>query len=586
MTKALGVYWFDGTDVRLVHGYGAPNDPPVTPVGPEAGALPIGTAAYTIPLTNVIYLDDTGSDSNDGLTANRPKGTLQAAVSACPSGGTIVVRGGEYRQKYVGDMTKPLTIMNYPGETVWFDGSTVVPTSSWTNNGNGTWSCTLLAQFAHGAGANGTDDPTRYVNSAYPMALWPDGVWVNGTRLRQVDSTVTPNSTQFNVNYTTNKATIGQDPTGKEVRLTERDFFMIVKAKVNFLGFGIRRYADDSTRNMVHCVTASGGSLFENMWLVDAALQATSILGTGTTWRYNTFQNAGYLTIGTDTCANATITNNIIEGSNFENMKEQPYSGAIKLVRATNALVRDNVFRNNNCSAVWCDVSCNDVKVINNDMLNNLQGVNYEISHKVTVVNNRIIGITKAGVQICDSDVGRVYNNIIDRGTSYDVWVHEDNRAGVVSAGENPDGVQTWTTVSTEVCNNIFTNYQAKTGTWRLYFDSGASEDASAYFTLVSGNVWSTTSSSSSTSSISRMAAVGQTGSTPIYTSPTAFQTAYPTKVLGTNLTTAIQAPNDSQIASFQSAGRAIPNDICDLLGIAHGTKAVGPILPLPVARS
>lgn len=132
---------------RIIRGsYGAPVPPAATQE--YSGALPIGTAAYAIPSSNVIYLATTGNNANNGLTPATAKASLQAAVDAVPENGTVVVRAGTYNQAYPGNMTKTVTIQNYPNETVWFDGTTQI--TNWTDNGDGTWYCATPAVMESG----------------------------------------------------------------------------------------------------------------------------------------------------------------------------------------------------------------------------------------------------------------------------------------------------------------------------------------------------------------------------------------------------------------------------------------------------
>ena len=97
----------------------------VSPITPQvAGAAPIGTLSRSIPSSNVLYVAPGGSNGNAG-TVGSPKATVAGAVSAASAGWTIVVRGGTYTGA-VGTINKAVTVMNYPGETVWFDGQNTV----------------------------------------------------------------------------------------------------------------------------------------------------------------------------------------------------------------------------------------------------------------------------------------------------------------------------------------------------------------------------------------------------------------------------------------------------------------------------
>jgi hypothetical protein len=139
------------------------------PVTETAGALPIGTASYTIPETNVMIISLTGNDSNSGSVLS-PKRTLQGAQAAASAGWTVVARGGTYTGG-LGVINKAITVQNYPGETVWFDGQTTVQHtmtigSSVRFRGVGfkRYNVTNDAQFERGIVIPGTGSNTLFEN--------------------------------------------------------------------------------------------------------------------------------------------------------------------------------------------------------------------------------------------------------------------------------------------------------------------------------------------------------------------------------------------------------------------------------------
>lgn len=562
---------------------------PPSVAAPEAGALPVGDAQYAIPGSNVVYLATNGNDGNNGLTVGAPKATLQSAIAAVPAGGTIVIRGGEYRQTVTGDVTKQMTIQNYPGEAVWFDGSTQIPTQNWTANGNGTWSADLLAQFPH------PGDAARFTNSESPMGLWPDGVWVDGKRYFHRPNTETPSAEEFTVDYGANTVTIGTNPAGKEVRATARERWMVVKAKMTIRGFGIRRYADhNNTYGMVTTVQASGGTLMENMHLVDAAMNATGVNGTGgSTMRYCTVVRAGYQGIGSNEVWDSVIENCLVLDANWKKMNVAPAAGSIKLCRSTNGIVRNCIM--DGAIGVWYDVSCYDNWCYNN-VSSGVMGFFYEISRRAVFFSNRTPSLNPGKpLEICNSSEVRAWNNDFTRGTAYDIWIHTDDRKGVVSSGENPDGVQNWHCVSpdgagSEVVNNVLANRNGYSGTWRVYMQGDGASDGKwgeQYIDRFASNVVSTQTASSSTTNISRLYAVyrSPTQKPQIFTSMAAVESTFPS-VASNNLVTQVQNPTAGDVAGWQSNASTIPDDICDKVGIPRGTAAVGPVLPAPVART
>lgn len=113
-----------------------------------AGSLAVGSANYSVPGDGTArFVSPSGSNGNAGTEAS-PWQTFEYALVNTAAGGTIVLRAGSYHEgkifvnsssntnsAYVALSTgnANITIQNYPGEEVWFDGSSVI--SSWTISG-------------------------------------------------------------------------------------------------------------------------------------------------------------------------------------------------------------------------------------------------------------------------------------------------------------------------------------------------------------------------------------------------------------------------------------------------------------------
>lgn len=153
------------------------------------GALRPGQASYPVPTSGpVLFVSPSGDDYAAGTEA-APKRTVKAAMSSAASGATIVLRAGTYRESVTTPSSKPLTLQPYPGEEVWFDGSAVY--SSWTSNGNGTWTTGYtISHIRFNADRYKGDDPCRN---------HPDQVWVDDVALTQVADDTTPAAGRFSV---------------------------------------------------------------------------------------------------------------------------------------------------------------------------------------------------------------------------------------------------------------------------------------------------------------------------------------------------------------------------------------------------
>ena len=179
-----------------------------TPTGTYStgGAVDIRDTNYPIP-AGAYFVAPKGSDSNMGKETT-PWRTIAKAVAAAPSGSTIVIHGGTYREGSINLGGKKLTLQPYPHEKVWLNGSLVV--SNWVIDGTVWRSDGWLPQFA-------LDTPSQAIHPNYPMASYRDMVFTNGKSLRQVASLSQVSAGTFYVDYTHHQLYIGDNPTGKTV---------------------------------------------------------------------------------------------------------------------------------------------------------------------------------------------------------------------------------------------------------------------------------------------------------------------------------------------------------------------------------
>ena len=101
---------------------GEPDEPSPPPSQPEPPKTDYPAPTY--------WVSTTGSDKNDGRTADTAFRTIAKAASVVRPGDVVYIRGGVYREyltadkwKTSGQPGKPITIMGAPGENVIIDGS-------------------------------------------------------------------------------------------------------------------------------------------------------------------------------------------------------------------------------------------------------------------------------------------------------------------------------------------------------------------------------------------------------------------------------------------------------------------------------
>lgn len=173
-----------------------------------------------------------------------------------------------------------LTIQNYPGEAVWFDGSRQV--SAWNPDGAqwrlDNWGYTFDHSPTYTAGAPDSTEPGwSFVNAAAPMAAYPDQVFIDGAAQQQVKyrSEVVPGT--FFVDTTNDKIYLGSNPTGRTVHSSALTTAITVRgAGSTVRGIGVRRYAT-SLPLMGTVRSLASGVTLENIVVSDNATQGLFI---------------------------------------------------------------------------------------------------------------------------------------------------------------------------------------------------------------------------------------------------------------------------------------------------------------------
>ena len=316
--------------------------PPRAKLVGSVGSLLVGQAQYPVP-TNAIFVAPNGNDAASG-TRTGPLRTVSAAIAKAGSGATIVLRAGTYHESVTIPPAKGgITIQAYPSERVWFDGSTVV--SGWTQVGrtwvHGGWT----AHFDHSASFTHGDNSGGFVNPAYPMAAWPDQVFINGVGLKQVRSAAQVGPGTFFVNYSARTLTIGTDPTGHEVRASdiERAFYVAAHA-VTLRGFGVRRYATPLPQ-LGAVLLYGGGDVAQNLVVTGNATQGLSFSGVGNLADHVTAADNGMVGIHANMADSFTIQNSLIAHNNVEHFNPSPSAAGVKITRSRGVTIRDSVVK-------------------------------------------------------------------------------------------------------------------------------------------------------------------------------------------------------------------------------------------------
>lgn len=453
----------------------APTGGPTTPgagaarATSTAGAAPVGSTHYPVP-ANAYFVSLAGSDSNPG-TITAPFATATKAIKAAPSGATIVLRQGAYHESLTVPAGKTLTIENYPGETVWFDGSSQV--TNWTASDNAWTADGWTAQFdASPTYTKGAADNTApgwgFVNAAYPMAAHPDMVSIDGVPQTQVASAAGVKPGTFYVDYAAHRLYLGSNPTGHQVRASDLGIALTINgANSKILGVGFHWYAD-SVPTMGAVRVLAPGVLMENTVVSNNATEGIYLggednLGTNDTLRHVTTGGNGLLGIAASYADGLTLDAVRSTGNNSEHFNASPVSGGIKVGRIRGVTVQNSVVSDNLGVGLWFDESTYDATVVGNDIQRNTgNGIAYEISAKGLLADNLITGNGGIGMKVNNASAMTIVNNTIAANTGRPVWIVQDDRvaANLATPGHDPrqklpDPTVTWLLGPVTFSNNI-----------------------------------------------------------------------------------------------------------------------------------
>ncbi len=400
---------------------------PEPPTG-SVGSVPVGTARYPVP-SGAIYVAAKGDSSGSG-TAASPYGSLATAFRKATDGATIVLRGGSYHESVELPFHKKLVVQNYPGEAAWLDGASTM--TGWTQSGS-TWSVPWGFNFAHTVGLSaGVDQTSWWVNPAYPMAGYPEQVWIDGTPLTQVGSASAVTARTFYVDPKAKKLIIGTNPSGKQVEASTLQKAMVVHGTGSTLrGFGIKRYA--TTMNQLGALSLEVNNLtVENVVVRDNATIGIFAWGHNLAMNRVTVTRSGVLGVVLSRLDGATVNQSDISYNNSEYFNEAPVAGGLKTSGVKNITVNKSLFQGNyKSNGLWFDESTQQIKVAGTTFVDNgADGIEVEISDTVKIVDNHFLNNGWAGVRLFNTSHAEVWNNTIVGNKRWSIRILQDERRG------------------------------------------------------------------------------------------------------------------------------------------------------------
>ncbi|MCW2913252.1 MAG: right-handed parallel beta-helix repeat-containing protein [Actinomycetia bacterium] len=397
---------------------------------PPYGPVPIGKTSYPVP-AGAHFVAPGGNDTAAG-SRSAPWRTLGHAVQTVSAGAVIVLRQGTYRESL--EITrKRLTIQPYPGEAVWFDGSRRV--TGWVRDGSAWRKDGWTTRFDNTDPTVGRDWVFQMADPKYPMARWPDQVFVNGKELEQVADRASVRAGTFFVDYRNGQLYVGSDPNGATVdatTLAEALYFHGADGSV-VRGIGFRRYGTPIKR-MGAVKGYADDLLFENDVFADTALTGLSIRGSRITVRRNAFLRNGQLGLQGHKADKATIVGNVLDGNNTAHFKIIPVAGGMKITTSRGLRVLDNDVEDNGSAGIWLDEACTQAVIARNVVRHNTgHGIQFEISDGALIVGNVVVDNARYGIRILESSQVRVWNNTVSGNARRQIDALDAGRKGRVT---------------------------------------------------------------------------------------------------------------------------------------------------------
>lgn len=423
--------------------------------GPEPG---LDRTGRTLPRTNyavpagAVVMSPAGSDTAGGGLAD-PVRTLNRAIALARPGGTVVLRGGEYRDWYhdgsgnrYAVVDKPLTFQAYPGESPWLDGSDVIPAARWAKvRGTNLWRMAWSTpQFCDGhyydrpltrqlvrsnAGPCGHYDMSR--DKAHPRAVDPQMVFVDDRELHQASTSRKLAASAFFYDWKARQLYVATPPAAHRVEVARRPIALALGNRQDYrvLGLGFRKYASNEFPNLTNAALRIGGtrSVVENsVFTMNAAAGLTmSNPQPGSIVRRSVFAGNGYVGMGANGASQSSgrndllVTGNLFSGNNAQHFGTRCTvscgQAAAKFAHMVGIRISYNLVERTrgHAAGLWCDLDCSEAQVVRNVVRANAggPGIFYEVSDRGIIAGN-VVTRNLYGISVASPNT-KIYNNTL-----------------------------------------------------------------------------------------------------------------------------------------------------------------------------
>ncbi len=537
------------------------------------------------------FVATNGSDHNPG-TIGAPFATIGHAIATVPSGTTIVVRGGTYRES-LSNITKRIVLQPYPHEDVWLKGSAVV--SGFAPVG-GAWVRTGWApRICHSCSTPSAIDPQ------YPAAGLPDQVFVDGIAQQQVTSASALAPGRFFVDTANHQLDLGTNPNGHLVESTvfeEAIQFNTGSAAGSIVrGIGIAEYGAHYNMDVPAMVVANTTNLtFDHDTFAWSASRGLSVFRSGAVVTNNLFLYNGANGIQGNNADGLVLERNRVADSNQEHFSTVASStaslAAVKLTTTHNALVWANTVDDNACNGIWFDIYSSAVAITDNTIVRNAgHGVEYEISTAGTIAGNVISSNAHDGVKVSGSTNVAVWNNTIVGNVTAQLGVYDDPRSQS-SAAMRAQGFSEDTS-NVGVYNNILAGGPGVSGPLWNSFDATRPRHLTSSQMIVGDdhNLWARPSIAQPATVTTWQVSLASSASWPSLGAMQATTRREAGSLAADNvpLTALFQNPNGGDFRPTGSSlgnapGRALPPSVASAMGVPAGAVHLGAPTTVPVA--
>jgi hypothetical protein len=352
----------------------------------------------------------------------QPGQNIQMSVAAAPPGTSFLLKSGLHRMQAIqpkdGD-----TFRGEPGAVL--SGARLLTT--FTKVGD-RW-------MASGQSQRGERDGV--CARGFPRCDFPEDVYVDDQLLTHVNSLLEVGPGKWHFDYDSGRIYIGDDPTGRriETSVTPAAFEATgnTVTNVTISDLTIEKYASKGNSGAIWAPNSLNWIIENNhiRWNHAAGIAC----GSGARIRRNNVHDNGQVGVGGYKAVDVLVENNELAHNNTAHF--DPFWGAagLKMVAATNLVVRGNLVHHNDGPGLWCDYDCMNTLFEDNKVDDNAQaGIFYEVSFTAIIRNNLIRrngsrvreGPASAGILIAAAKDVSIYGNTL-----------VENASGVIAFQEN-----------------------------------------------------------------------------------------------------------------------------------------------------